>query len=517
MKKIIYIALLLFTAVSVYSENKTFADNYLELRKNTSEDKIQIQTISGKKFIESIKDSKILSEVSGKDKKQIMSLLNKVDKVTIIADSDRPIGNDSEGDAFKKLFNDQEEFLAIDMGGVMNIKLFSDGGSKINDFTLFFEIGNQMNMFDDLSGSDVESNNSSKISFNIDNKPIELEGESVCAVVNITFKKPVSEDEVLVFIENVKFNSSEKTDTASEESATTEENVASNYSVFKDYVLVDTASGVGKKGFFSINHNGKVLFFKGIEASILDSINKGANHFMYKMANGTTLTSPTDGSKYSGDIDIPPFVEYKGKQYPVVCIDVKAFDKSEITSVTIPEGVLSIERYAFEDCINLKNIVIPNSVKSISTAAFQGCKNLETVKLSNNLQYLAGFSFNGCESLTSIILPESLKMIGEYAFAVCNFKEFQFKNVREITNGVLSNCRQLETLIIPASVVSIHKNCLFNNPALKSIIIESEEPPFIDKTFFWNEEMVNVKVPALSIDKYKSAPFWKDMNVTAIN
>lgn len=517
MRKLIIIAIILLSAVSVYSENKTFAEKYLELRKNATEDKIQTHIISGKKFIEGMKDSINLSKVSAKDKKQMMSLLEKVDKVTIIADSDKPTGDNSESKAFKKLFNDQEEFLSFDMGGFMNIKLLSDGSSNINDFTIFFEIGNQMNMFGDLPGGEIKNSNNSKISLNIGNKPIKLEGESVCAVVNITFKKPVSEDEILMLIKNAKFNSSEKTETTGEESANNEENIASNNSDISDYVLVDTDSGIGKKGFFPINHKGKTLYFKGIEASILDSINKEANYFMHKMAIGTTLTSPTDGSKYSGDIEIPSFVEYQGKQYPVVCIDVKAFYKAEITSVNIPEGVLSIERHAFQDCINLKNIVIPNSVKTISTAAFQGCKNIETVKLSSNLQYLAGFSFNGCESLTSIDLPESLKMIGEYAFAVCSFKEFQFKSVKDITNGVLSNCKQLEKLTIPASVVSIHKDCLFNNPVLKTIIIEAEEPPFIDDIFFWHKEKVSVKVPLASLEKYKSAPFWKEMSISSKN
>ncbi|MDD4771562.1 MAG: leucine-rich repeat domain-containing protein [Bacteroidales bacterium] len=494
MKKLIYIAILLLTAVSVFSKERTFADKYLELRKITSEDKIQIHTISGKKLIEGIKDSIHLSKISGIEKKQIMSLMDKVDKAIILVDSDKPTGDDSEGKALKKLLNDQEEYFSFDMGGFMNIKLLSDGGSSINDFTIFFEIGNQMNLFGDIPGGDVASNNSSKISLNIGNNPIVIEGENVCAVVNITFNKPVSEDEILALIKNAKFHSPE-------ESVTNKDELTSNE---------------GFKEIFSINHKGKILYFKGIESSIIDSINMDANHFFSKSIEGTMIIAPTDGSKYSGDIEIPSFVEYKGKQSPVVCIDANAFNKANITSVSIPEGVLSIEHHAFEDCMNLKSIVIPNSVKSILTAAFQGCKNLETVKLSNSLQYLAGFSFNGCESLTSIILPESLKMIGEYAFAVCGFKEFQFNPVKNITNGILSNCKQLETLIIPASVVSIHRDCLFNNPGLKTIMIESEEPPFIDKIFFWKEDQVNVKVPAASMDKYKSTPFWKDMNLTAI-
>lgn len=184
---------------------------------------------------------------------------------------------------------------------------------------------------------------------------------------------------------------------------------------------------------------------------------------------GTTLIAPPDGSLYQGDLEIPSQVEQNGVKFPVVCIDMKAFKGSVITSIILPESLLSIERHAFEDCINLQSIVIPNQVKSISTAAFQGCKKLEHVTLSNNLHSLGWFSFNGCSAL--------------------------------------------ETVTIPNSVVSINKNVLFNNPKLKTILVETSEPPFVDGIFYWNKEQVNVYIPATAMDTYKSTPFWKDLKL----
>lgn len=227
------------------------------------------------------------------------------------------------------------------------------------------------------------------------------------------------------------------------------------------------------------------------------------------------MIAPPDGSLYQGDMEIPSLVEQNGVKLPVVCIDMKAFNSSEITSIILPESLLSIERHAFEDCINLQSIVIPNQVKSISTAAFQGCKKLEHVTLSSNLHSLGGFSFNGCSALETVILPNSLKMIGEYAFAVCGFKTFHFNQVKNLANGVLSNCHNLETVTIPNSVVSINKNVLFNNPKLKTILVETTEPPFVDGIFYWNKEQVNVFIPATAMDTYKSTPFWKDLKLNS--
>lgn len=52
---------------------------------------------------------------------------------------------------------------------------------------------------------------------------------------------------------------------------------------------------------------------------------------------------------------------------------------NEVTKVSIPEGVTSIERYAFRDCSNLAAITIPESVRAIGNYAFHHCGNLANI------------------------------------------------------------------------------------------------------------------------------------------
>ena len=55
---------------------------------------------------------------------------------------------------------------------------------------------------------------------------------------------------------------------------------------------------------------------------------------------------------YSGNIIIPETVEYNGHNYKVTCIGNKAFDEcTSLTSVTIPNGVTTIDDGAFYNCI----------------------------------------------------------------------------------------------------------------------------------------------------------------------
>ena len=57
-----------------------------------------------------------------------------------------------------------------------------------------------------------------------------------------------------------------------------------------------------------------------------------------------------------------------------------AFEKlSFLTSVNIPEGIVTIEDYAFYLCSNLKMVNIPSTVNLIGTCAFSGCSSLTDI------------------------------------------------------------------------------------------------------------------------------------------
>ena len=54
-----------------------------------------------------------------------------------------------------------------------------------------------------------------------------------------------------------------------------------------------------------------------------------------------------------------------------------------MTSITIPEGIVSIGNNAFANCTGLTGVTIPASVTSIDYCAFHGCANLNDVTILN--------------------------------------------------------------------------------------------------------------------------------------
>lgn len=58
-----------------------------------------------------------------------------------------------------------------------------------------------------------------------------------------------------------------------------------------------------------------------------------------------------------------------------------AFENTAVRSVILPEGVVRIESYAFEDCLSLNCVTFPASLRLVEENAFASCPHLAYVLL----------------------------------------------------------------------------------------------------------------------------------------
>ena len=117
-----------------------------------------------------------------------------------------------------------------------------------------------------------------------------------------------------------------------------------------------------------------------------------------------------------------------------VCgIGDNVFENSDITGVTIPEGVRYINSGAFQNCTALKSVKFPNSLKRIGSVAFSGCTSLSSVTFGSGLKSIEYYGFSDCESLKKVVLPEGLEKL----------------------DGAFYECYNLENITFPSSLSEI--------------------------------------------------------------
>ena len=82
-----------------------------------------------------------------------------------------------------------------------------------------------------------------------------------------------------------------------------------------------------------------------------------------------------------------------------------------ITSVTIHESTKIIGRGSFMDCVNLTSVEIPDGVVSIESHAFSYCNSLSTIAFGKDVRHIGLSAFDGTSlsnDRDALILPESL-------------------------------------------------------------------------------------------------------------
>ena len=148
--------------------------------------------------------------------------------------------------------------------------------------------------------------------------------------------------------------------------------------------------------------------------------------------------------------------EYQGK--PVTVIYDKAFyNNNKITSVVLPDNLITIGSYAFALCDSLTSVVIGKSVTGIGE-----------------------FAFSYCDSLTSVIIGDSVTYIGRYAFYDCNSLQF---NVYDNANYLPSKDNPYFALIEGV------------NDNISTIIIHNEAKIIANFAFYDYDRLSKVVIP----------------------
>ena len=135
---------------------------------------------------------------------------------------------------------------------------------------------------------------------------------------------------------------------------------------------------------------------------------------------------------------------------------------TDITSVTITDGVTNVGNHSFEQCTSLTTVTIGDDVETIGVFAFSECgEQFTTLTLGNSIRTIGNQAFASNYGITGFTLPSTLETIGNFAF---------------IHNKAIT------TLTIPSNVTSIDKDAFYGCTAVTDVYCY---PNAADLT--WNE------------------------------
>ena len=220
----------------------------------------------------------------------------------------------------------------------------------------------------------------------------------------------------------------------------------------------------------------KRLLYLGIAVTIMlmlpafagaQSLEQG---FLYQTGFDGNMTI----TAYVGaDIDVVVPNQIAGRI--VTAIGDEAFsDNSQLVSVVIPEGVFSVGRASFQNCLNLASVSLPSTLRAIGDNAFNSCGKLERIVIPDRITVIAESTFYRCLQLREVTLPTGLKSIGELAFAVTGLEKLDLPlGLESIGRQAFYGNRNLVSVALPNNTTVIEPYAFFVCENLKSVIMPS--------------------------------------------
>ena len=122
--------------------------------------------------------------------------------------------------------------------------------------------------------------------------------------------------------------------------------------------------------------------------------------------------------------------------------------RREIRHVLVKSGVTSIGGRAFVNCSQLTSVSLPDGLQMINYWAFGYCEKLTSLHIPSGVYWIGNNAFDSCTGLTALILPYALMNTGYHAFQNCSaLKTVAIpRRIAAITNGSFAGCNALTTV-----------------------------------------------------------------------
>ena len=153
---------------------------------------------------------------------------------------------------------------------------------------------------------------------------------------------------------------------------------------------------------------------------------------------------------------------------------------SQVEDYILGDEITGIGTSAFRNATYMKSIKISDNVTRIGLRAFEWCYgNLKSITLPNSLKEIDRYAFHGCSRLTSINIPANVESIGQEAFDGCGSLKrvycfaYPIQYTDEYSFPFTRGAYQNATLHVPANLLNTYRNSEYWNDFGHIVALES--------------------------------------------
>lgn len=154
-----------------------------------------------------------------------------------------------------------------------------------------------------------------------------------------------------------------------------------------------------------------------------------------------------------------------------------------ITKVVIPEGVTTIEAFAFAKLTALEEVVLPTTLTKIGVGAFVGCNKLKKINLEN-VKFINESAFDGTVSPR---YEDSCKLEQVDLSSIVAIGSYAFRN------------NEIGSLLLPASAQSLDVGAFYGNAKLNSVEFKASQIKIGEEVFRGCTKLSRININAAVI------------------
>ena len=205
---------------------------------------------------------------------------------------------------------------------------------------------------------------------------------------------------------------------------------------------------------------------------IKDGVTNVSDYALFFLPAATQVTLPESVTRI-GRYGIAMCSKLTGMSIPKGVAGIGDFGLAGngLTAITLPDGLQSLGRGAFDSCASLTNTTLPAAITAVPGKCFADCTKLLNVKYAGTVTAIGDLAFESCKALTAAPIPETVTAIDKAAFTGCTaLTDVTIPaGVSTTPEDCFRGCTALADIDLPGTVTHDGHNAFTGCTALKDV------------------------------------------------